>query len=494
MNSFRAPSKLFTRKINQRVENIYENMSGEEGAVLPLSESKLKSEGRLLGIFFGWWTVLASNLMTTLGQSIPAYGYGVFLKPIAEEFGWSRAVIAGAASVGRIEGGIEGPFGGMATDKYGPRIVSFIGNFIAGLGLIMMSRVNSLLSYYLFWLLTSIGFNLGLGGPLYAAVSQWFVKKRGLALSITKIGFSVGGSIMPLIMTFLLFIYGWRKMFIIIGLFEWAILLPLSWFFIKPHRPEHYGVLPDGEEVTNLGSDTIDLLKAGEDYAKEVGEVEYTASQAYRTKSFWLTVAAFAIRGMVTGTVNMHTIPLLTDMGMDSVAAAAGLGLLVGISLPGRLIAGILCDKIGIERIRYLLVAGFIGIFVSFFILLNAGTNITMLYAYLIIYGVLGLAFPASIYPIIFGRYFGRKAYSTIDGTRAFITGITGLIAPIYAGWVYDVTGSYRSAFQTLFILTIGAIVVAFFAKPPKAHNTANTGRNNQGTLDLDNNTSNLIA
>jgi OFA family oxalate/formate antiporter-like MFS transporter len=254
-------------------------MDSEDRSVIK-SEARTRLRGGLRGIFFGWWTVLACNLMTVWGHSLYVYGYGVFLKPLAEEFGWTRAMTAGAGSLGRIEGGVEGPFGGMATDRYGPRIVCFTGSFLAGLGLVLMSLVNSVFSFYAVWLLTSTGFNLGLGGPLYTAVSQWFVKKRGLAQSLTAAGFSVGGSIMPMIMTYLLFRYGWRGMFIRAGLISWAILLPLSWFFIKPHRPEYYGFLPDGAKVEE-GMDTDSMLKAGEAYAHEVGEVEFTARQAY---------------------------------------------------------------------------------------------------------------------------------------------------------------------------------------------------------------------
>jgi sugar phosphate permease len=329
-----------------------------------------------------------------------------------------------------------------------------------------MSRVNSIHSFYGVWLITSIGFNLGLGGPLYAAVSQWFVKKRGVAIAFTKIGFSIGGGIMPTILTYLLFMFGWQQMFVIMGILEWMVLLPLSWFFVKPHRPEYYGVLPDGHPAGEE-LDSSALLKAGEAYAQEAGEVEFTARQAYRTRAFWLTVLAFAIRGMVASVVTMHTIPLLTDAGWDPLSAAAGFGLLVVISLPGRLLAGVLSDRMGVARIRYIFVIGLVGILISFTILLNAGTNVSMLYAFLVVYGVVGLAFPAATHPIILGRYFGRRAYSTIDGTKSLITGLIGIIAPVYAGWVFDVTGSYRGAFSTLYVLVLLGIVVTVFAKPP---------------------------
>jgi sugar phosphate permease len=417
------------------------------------------------GIFFGWWTVLASNLMSILVNSLTVYGFGVFLKPLANEFGWSRAATAGAGSLGRLEGGLEGPFGGIVTDKYGPRIVCFIGGIIAGLGFILMSQVNSLTTFYLYWLIASTGINLGLGGPLFKAITDWFVKKRGLAMSLSKAGFAIGGAIMPTILTVLMTMYGWRHTFVIAGLISWIVILPLSWFFLRPHRPEYYGLLPDGAKV---GKEAYNKLRAGEENTNNVDELEFSARQAFVTRAFWLTGIAFAIRSLVTGVVNVHTIPFLTDMGMDPLAAAAAMGLLVGISLPGRLLGGILSDRFKAEKIRFLFIFGLSGIIVSFVILLNAGTNMLFLYAYIIIYGFIGLGFCSTVIPIMKAQYFGRKSYSTIDGTQTFMNTIAGIISPIYAGWVYDMTKSYISAFTTVLAFVFLAIIIIFFAKPPK--------------------------
>jgi sugar phosphate permease len=238
---------------------------------------------------------------------------------------------------------------------------------------------------------------------------------------------------MPLFLTFLLFSYGWRGAYRILAVLT-LTMLPVSWFLIKPHRPEYYGLLPDGEKPREEANPTS-LLTAGQEYAQEVGEVEFTAREAYRTSSFWLMSASITLRYMIIGVVNVHTIPFLTDMGMDPIAAAKGLGLMVGLSLPGRFIGGTLSDKVDIQKIRYLFMFGLGGI---------------------------------AVHPLIPARYFGRKAYGTIDGTKTFIAQIGSIVAPIYAGWVYDTSGSYMNAFITLFALSLLAIVIMYFAKPPK--------------------------
>ena len=103
-------------------------------------ESKLWCN--IVGIFFGWWTVLASGIMNLWGYGVWHYGFGVFFSPLSKEFGWTRAQISAAASLRRFEGGVEGPFGGILADKLGPRAMNFIGMFIAGFGYCLMYFIN----------------------------------------------------------------------------------------------------------------------------------------------------------------------------------------------------------------------------------------------------------------------------------------------------------------------------------------------------------------
>jgi MFS family permease len=114
------------------------------------------------------------------------------------------------------------------------------------------------------------------------------------------------------------------------------------------------------------------------------------------------------------------------------------------------------------------MILGLVGIFLSFFILLNSGSNMLLLYLYISIYGSIGLGFCSTVTPIIKSRYFGRKSFTTIHGAQQFLAAIAGIIAPIYAGWVFDITNSYMSVFYTLFILILISALLMFFANPPK--------------------------
>lgn len=418
-------------------------------------------------IFPGWWTAIASGIISMWGFGVQLYSFGSYLKPIAADLGLSRTAMSGAGSLGRLEGGFEGLFGGWFVDRYGPRIVCLIGVFVGGLGLILMYFINSLWSYYIAWAIASLGFNLGLSLPLDAAVANWFVKKRGLALGVMRALIGLCGvTVVPLVM-WLIGLVGWRLTLVIAGSTTWLIGLPLAWFLIKPRRPEYYGLLPDGEEPQSealQGAQTT--IHEGVKYAEGVQEIEFTARQAMRTSTFWIIWVAHALHGMVSPAVSMHQIPYLTDRGVDPVLAATALGLMVFMSTPGRLIGGIIADRFDKNHLRFPMAGAYLLQCLGLVIFLRT-QSMAMIYVYLALYGF-GMGASIGINVPLRARYFGRKAFATIGGMLRFLDMPVGIIAPIYAGWTYDVTGSYMDAFAVLTGLLFLSVIVMCFAKPPK--------------------------
>ena len=422
---------------------------------------------RKLKVFPGWWTVIASGIISLWWSGVSVYGFAAYLKPIAADLGLSRAVMSGGGSLGRLEGGIEGPLAGWTTDKYGPRIVSLVGIFFGGLGLMLMYFINSTWSYYVAWGISSFGFNLGIILPLDAAMANWFIRKRGLAISVMRgmIGFS-GITIVPLL-TWFMGLYGWRITLVVAGLAMWAIGLPLARVFVKPHRPEYYGLLPDGEALDSADAgDAEAVIRAGVRYAERMEEVEFTLRQALRTPAFWIMVFANSLHGMVMPAVSMHQIPFLTDMGVDPVVAAAALGWMVLMSTPGRLLGGVLADRVSVRRLRFILAVAYSLQCLGLFVFLTK-QSMTFIYLYLTLYG-LGMGMAIGAGTPLRGRYFGRKGFATIGGAQNFLNMPVGIIAPVYAGWTYDTTGSYMSAFRLITILLVLSVITICFAFPPK--------------------------
>ena len=418
-------------------------------------------------MFPGWVMVIAGGIMVFWGSGVRTYSFGNFVKVLIDDFGWSRAQVSLAYSFGRLEGGLEGPFGGIATDRWGPRAVNLAGFILFGGGLCAMYYVNSLWMFYVVWIITSTGGNLGMTGPLDAAIANWFVRRRGFMIAVMRVGIALSGPIIVPGTMLLLLLCGWREAFLYLGLASICIGVPLTWFFIKPRRPEYYGWLPDGKRVgEEIVADTEATIQAGVEYAAAEEEVEFTVRQAMRDRTWWICVVAMAFRGMVTPALTIHTVPFMLDMGIDPMVAAAAFGTMVFMTAPGRLLFGWLGDRVRKGRLRYLVMLAHciqgLGVFIF-----TRATSMTGVWAYLVVYG-LGNGASIMIWPPLRGRYWGRKAYATIQGAMMPFSMIAGIIAPVYAGWVYDTTGSYVSAFNMILIFVVIAIVIMFFATPPK--------------------------
>ena len=416
-------------------------------------------------IFFGWWTVIASGILTLWGMGYHAYGFSALFKPISSELGFSRTATSVPASIGRLEGGFEAPLSGWITDRFGPRWIVLFGVFLVGVGLILMYYIDSLWAFYLVWgVILGTGINIGLTVPLHAAITNWFVKKRGLALSIFMVFSGLSGvAVLPLI-AWLISTQGWRMTCLIGGLVMWFVGLPLAWFFLKQHRPEYYGLLPDGTTVEEKATDTDQMIGRGVEYATEVEEVEFTLRQAMRTPAFWLLIAVYTIHALVMPSVQTHTIPLLTDMGIEPLKAAGMMVVMIGASIPARLVGGLLADRVKKSHLRFLVGGAYFLQAIGFAVFLLNQT-IAMIYVFFILYGMgQGLGFATSI---VRARYFGRKAIGSIQGTSMMLSTPLGVIGPIYAGWRYDTTGSYITAFYLFAaLLAVSAVLAAFIPSP----------------------------
>ena len=418
-------------------------------------------------IFFGWWTVLAGGIIALWGHGYHAYGFSALFKPISSELGFSRMVTSVAASIGRLEGGIESPLTGWITDKYGPRWIILAGIFIISLSLILMNFIDSLWTFYLVWgVMLGTGCNIALTLPVDVAISNWFVKKRGLALSIKWVFSGLSGVLVMPLIAWLMPTQGWRITCVFGGVVMALVGLPLIWFFVKQRRPEYYGLLPDGATVGEELVDTEQLIDRGVEYAAEVEEVEFTARQALRTPAYWLLIVVQAIHGLVAPVMSIHCIPFLTDRGIDPLAAAGMMAIMLSASIPARFVGGLIADRVKIGQLRFIMGGVYflqaVGITVF---LLNQTT--AMIYVWFILYGI-GQGASLTINNLMRARYFGRKALGSIRGTSMMFMTPVGVIAPIYAGWIYDTTGSYMSAF-TLFAGLLAFSAVLFpLIRPPK--------------------------
>ena len=242
---------------------------------------------------------------------------------------------------------------------------------------------------------------------------------------------------------------------------------PLVCLFVRQRRPEYYGLLPDGAKVEPGSEADIDgMIDRGVEYASGLQEVEFTLRQALRTPTYWMLITVRACQMVVFGGFTIHCIPFLTDIGIDPTVAGGMMGIMVFFTMPSRFFSGFIADRISKDRLRFLLAGALLSqaIGIGAFLL---NQTLAMVYVLLILYGF-GSGATAPLNILIRGRYFGRKAYGSISGAGMVLVAPLALAAPVYAGWVYDTTGSYMTAFSLFAALaTVAAILISFVA-PPK--------------------------
>ncbi len=399
-------------------------------------------------IFYGWWIVLGAALGMAVNAGLYFYGFGTFFDSLVSEFRSTRAVLSGAFSLARLEGGILGPIEGLLVDKFGPRKIMLFGVFLMGAGFLLLSRVSSITEFYLvFVLMVALGAGLGFSTPLFTAVGNWFVRRQGIAFGLAQSGIGLGGLLIPLL-SWLIAQYGWRAAALAAGITIFVVAIPIA--FVMRHKPEQYGYVPDGE--TTPSEETREVSR----------QADFTAREALRTRAFWLLSFTFSIRVMVTSAVTVHIMPFLLDSGFPREVAAAALGSIAFISVAGRLGFGWLGDRIAkryVIAVLLLLLAGS-------FLLLGHVKSLWQLFIFLALYAP-AYGGEATLMQTIRGEYFGRRAFGTIMGFMGMVMILGTVAGPLFAGYAWDITGSYNLAFMVFAGTMAVAVGLVLLAKPP---------------------------
>lgn len=406
-------------------------------------------------IFYGWWIVIAGGLGMSIASGINFHGFGNFIIPLGREFGWSRTVISAVFSLARLESGLIGPLEGWAVDRMGPRKLMLVGLPLMGVGYIAMSRINSLLSFFLvFIFLITLGNSLGMSTPIAATVVNWFSRKRGLAFGIMWSGVGLGGVFVPAL-GWAVEEFGWRTASTIVGFFIIAVGVPIA--MVMRHRPEPYGYYPDGVPPAGSAAPGDRARPAMPDLSRD-----FTARQALATSSFWYLALSITARSVVSGGIGLHLVPYFEGLGAAPVGAAALAGSVGLMSIPGRFGLSTLGDYL---NRRYVMAASMGVMAVSIVFMARADTVSAVIPALVAFAAAQG---GVSVIPqALIADYFGRRSYATIQGFRSSVQ-MGGIIAgPIISGYVFDRTGSYSDAFLGFSGAALVAIVLVLMAKPP---------------------------
>ena len=385
------------------------------------------------------------------------YSYGVFFKAIAEDFGGSRLGVAIGLTVTNAVGAIAAPYVGRALDKYPLRNVMGIGALFMALGFLGLSFVQNELQFYLV-----LGLFIGLGassmGNLATSklVTNWFDKRRGMALGIAAAGVSLSGVIMPYISAELIENFGWRHGFMVYSIFTFLVVVPLI-FRLVISRPEDVGLRPDG--AMPIKFDDGSILSPVEKVPPKMRLLEL-----FKEHNFRMIVLTFSLLFCSMSATLTHMIPRLTDFGYTLVEASLVMSLCAGFGVVGKLSFGWLSDRLSVRKVMAIVISmQFTGQYLMF----GSLDYLTFaLGASMFGFGVGGVV---PMHGAVVGKTFGRDRFGAVLGLMRPAMFPIQILGVPFAGWIFDVTGSYDTAFQVfLGLYFLAALAVSFYRQPAK--------------------------
>ena len=415
--------------------------------------------GRSGRFFYGWFIVGILFFISIIDGGF-TYIFSAFLKPLSQEFGWTRAETAGAFSLYLLAAGLVLPLWGWLADHGGVRLVFLLSALIDGLALFLLSSVRSLTAFYVLYLFLGVG--LGGIGPMTVGkvISQWFVAKRGRAMGIALVGAGSGGLILVPFAGFLIAEFSWRIAYQGLAALALGGMLPLVWFFLTD-TPQEKGLMPLRQESPAEGSASTE-----EESDQEPGD--WTLIEALYTPTFWLLGVAFCLGLMAAAAITAHQVAFLQDAGLTLEMASTIAGVTLGLSMGGRFAVGwasehtrhlhhilsfcLIMQAVGIGLLSCLSALGFwvLAIFVPLFGLGYGGLIV--------------------LWPLTVGHDFGLRSFGAIAGVVGTVAlSLGGALGPVVAGAMYDSTGSYQWAFLSgIGVLLVGA-AAALVATEPRA-------------------------
>jgi len=402
-------------------------------------------------IFWGWYIVVGAFLVMSVNYGA-RYCFGIFVKPLSVEHGWSHSVISLAATINMLIYSIGAIFVGRMLDKFAPRWIMTTGAIIAAAGFILTGFVNSPLTLYLaYGLLVGLGAT-GMGVVICSSsVGKWFIKMRGLAIGIATMGISFGIMTLTPLAGFLGRYFSWRAGMFILGAITLTVGVTVSQLLMRKTHPEAYGLLPDGDKIPLPGQISA---------APAVSKISLRI--IFKDSRFWTIAISQSLIVMVIMSVFVHQVAYAVDNEINSIAAASSLAAISVTGFIGQFFFGWLSDRLRDAKYAYFLGISFL---LCGMILLNYVDNVRSLYLYAVIYGF-GYGCIAPILPILIVDRFGRHTLGSIYGLLTFFIGFIGSLGPILGGIIYDYFGSYHYLWLiNTIILALTSIIILTLKK-----------------------------
>jgi MFS family permease len=379
------------------------------------------------------WVIVAIGALVTCVGIGAMFSLAVYLEPMSANTGWSRAGISSAMTLDFLVMGVASFGWGAASDRFGTRIVVLTGAVLLGLGLLLASRARSLIEFQL-----TYGILVGLAAgsffaPMIAATTTWFESNRSLAVSLVSAGMGVAPMTISPFARWLISTYDWRVAMMTIGIAAWILLVPAALLVRRPVGATNHG-------TANAAADPPDISAA---------QALYSPQFLVLAATFFLCCAAHSgpIFHMVSYAM-LCGVPAMAAVSIYSVEGLAGLG--------GRLLLGVLADRLGVKRV---LVAGLLVQALA----IAAYLFVSRLGEFYLLAMVFGTAYGGvmPLYAVLAREYFGQRVMGTVFGAATMTSSIGMAFGPLAGGWIFDTFNSYSWLYLGSFSVALGAVAIA---------------------------------
>jgi len=416
-----------------------------------------------LPFFYGWIVVAVCFLCWLIADAFGFYTFGLFIRPISDELGWSTVLITGVFTVRSLISGLLGPVIGHIADRSsGARWLMAGGVLAAGGSVFLVSTMQSPWQFYLYYgVIGALGM-IGFGGLVsHTILAKWFIRMRGRAMGIASMGVSISGLIFIPLNHHLISLYGWRHTLVICS----SIVIGLAFLpalLLIRRSPEDLGLLPDGIDsfpASGAGG------KGSRPNEADQPEVSWTLREALRTKTLWLMLIAFNATGLAFSGVMIHYYPYMQAKGVSSDLAAASMTAYAFFCAAVKIPWGLMAEHISV---RYCIMTVYSGCATGLCILVFSETT-PLIFLFAAVYGI-SIGGIMVIREVLFADYYGREFIGTIRGVVMPLNLVAMAGGPIFAAWLYDRTGNYQLPYYIFMAAFAVGVAFMYMAREPVRH------------------------
>ena len=389
-------------------------------------------------IYRGWWVVSVPFLAAAIGTGAGQYGFGIFIAPLEETFGWTRSQISASLSFTAV-GSLIAPILGRIMDKYGTKHVITISLALTAVGFLLRPFMTELWHWYALSLLQYAGYTGASMLPAGKLVGLWFNRTRGRVMGITAMGNNFGGLVVPPMLGGILTLASWQGAYVALGVMS-VLMVVYAALAVR-----------DFPSVAELG-DQFDETPGSSRDSPLLGGV--AVKDALRSKAFYAIMISIVMGTFTYSAILPQIITHLVDQGVSLTIATTALSIFAIFGMIGKFVMGFIAERISA---RYTLMINLLGQAVFVAMMIWAGSPLIM-WISVPLFGYFNGAFGA-LFQLVVQDAFGIRNYGSIMGIINMSSMISFGIGPLLAGFSYDITGSYEFVFATVAVMfAVGAL------------------------------------